>query len=140
MPTAPVHPGPDLVRLLGWSALVTTLVIQAYGLYSPSPPGPDGVPGLDKVGHLLAFAVPTGLAWLLGARWLVALLAVHAVVSEPLQHAVAEQRMLDWWDAVANLTGVALGVGLALALGVALAPAARRRTGHDGTRPSTEEG
>ena len=117
--------------MLAWSALATCLLIQVYGLYAPSSPGPPGVPGLDKVGHLVAFAAPALLARLLGAHWLVVLLALHAVVSEPVQHAVSPTRMLDWWDAVANLSGVALGVLAATAL--------HRRTRHDGGRPSRPE-
>lgn len=115
------------MQLYGWFFLAITLVAQVVGLYSPAAPGPDGVPGLDKLGHLLAFAVPTALAWWLGGRWLVPVLAVHAVVSEPLQHLLAPGRQLDWWDSVANLVGVAVGV---------VAVEAWRRRGHDGGRPS----
>lgn len=94
---------------MGWAALVVCLLIQGFGLYSPSVPGPAGVPGLDKVGHVLAFAIPAALAWLLQARVMIALLVLHALVSEPLQHAIAPSRQADFWDAVANLVGLALG-------------------------------
>lgn len=119
------------MRLYGWFFLAVTLVAQVVGLYSPAAPGPDGVPGLDKIGHLLAFGVPTALAWLLGGRWLVPVLVLHAVVSEPLQHLLAPGRQLDWWDAVANLAGVVVGV----LVGVVAVEAWRRR-GHDGGMPS----
>ncbi len=109
-----------MARLFGWLALVVALVLQVAGLYSTSPPQPGGVPGLDKVAHLAAFAVPSALAWLLGARWMVGVLVVHALVSEPLQHLLAPGRQLDPLDTVADLVGVVVGVGLAALL--------RRRT------------
>lgn len=93
------------------------LAIQVVGLYSASVPGPDGPDGSDKVGHLLAFAGPTALAWLLGARWLVPVLVLHALVAEPVQSWVAPGRMTDPWDAAANLVGVAVGVVVARGLG-----------------------
>ncbi|GAA5157938.1 VanZ family protein [Ornithinimicrobium tianjinense] len=82
-------------------------------MYAPSVPGPGGVPGLDKVAHLLLFALPSALAWLLGARWVVTLLVVHALVSEPLQGWVSPLRQADPWDTVADLAGVVLGVVVA---------------------------
>lgn len=98
-------------------ALAVALVLQVVGLYSASVPGPDvGVPGVDKVAHLAAFAVPAGLAWLLGARWLVVVLVLHALVSEPLQSWVAPLRQPDLLDAVADLVGVGVGVAVARAL------------------------
>lgn len=102
------------MRLLGWFLLLVTLVVQLVGLYAPSAPGPAGPPGSDKVGHLLAFAVPAALAWLLGARWLVVALVGHALVSEPIQGWVAPNRTPDPFDALADLVGVALGVALAM--------------------------
>lgn len=94
------------------------LVVQVSGLYSQTMPGPQGgPPGLDKVGHLTAFAVPAALAWLLGARWLVVGLVLHALVSEPVQGWVAPLRRPDVWDAVTNLAGVAAGVAVARAVG-----------------------
>ncbi|MGC5584085.1 hypothetical protein [Ornithinimicrobium sp. W1665] len=93
------------------------LLIQVVGLYSDSAPGPDGPAGSDKVGHLLAFAGPVALARVLGARWLVPVLLVHALVAEPLQAWVAPSRMMDPWDTVANLAGVGLGVVVARGAG-----------------------
>ncbi|WP_298750915.1 VanZ family protein [uncultured Serinicoccus sp.] len=115
--------------VLGWFALLVSLLVQAYGLYAPQAPGPAGVPGLDKVGHLLAFAVPAALAWWLRARWLVPVLVLHALVSEPLQQLLAPGRQADLLDAVADLLGVALGVWVAATT--------RRRWGHDGDMGET---
>lgn len=108
--------------------------MQVWGLYTPVVPGPAGVPGLDKVAHALAFGVPAAVAWWLGARWVVVLLVVHALASEPLQHYLVPGRTLDWWDTVADLVGIALGVSLVAAV--------RRVRSHDGGMSSTgaEEG
>ena len=116
----------DPVRLLGWLTLAVSLVVQVVGLYSSDAPGPEGVPGLDKVSHLAGFGVPATLAWLLGARWVVLLLVVHALVSEPLQGWLAPTRRPDLLDTIADLIGIALGVGLGVLL---------RRARH-GRRPS----
>lgn len=118
------------LRPIAWVLLVATLVVQVAGLYAPSVPGPDGIPGLDKVGHLLAFAAPTLLAWLLGARWVVVLLVLHALAAEPLQHALAPARVAELGDAVANVAGVVTG---------ALAAHVVARSGHDGSRPTVAE-
>jgi VanZ family protein len=96
--------------------LSVLLVVQVAGLYSPTVPGPDGAAGLDKVAHLVGFALPTLVAGLLRARWVVVLLLLHAVVSEPLQGWLAPLRSPDPVDALADLAGVALGLGLATAL------------------------
>lgn len=103
--------------------------MQVWGLYTPVVPGPAGVPGLDKIGHALLFGIPAALAWALRAPWVVLLLVGHALVSEPLQHHLVPGRMMDPWDAVADLVGIALGV--------ALVRAWRQRSGHDGGMPST---
>lgn len=91
-------------------------MLQVAGLYSQSPPQPGGAPGLDKVAHLAAFAVPAALAHLLGARWVLVLLVLHALVSEPLQHTIAPARQMDLLDTVADLVGIAVGVLLARTL------------------------
>lgn len=59
-------PGARLA-LLGQVLLVVLLAAQAWALYAPSVPGPDtGLPGQDKIGHALLFAVPTWVARSLG--------------------------------------------------------------------------
>lgn len=117
-------------RLLGWVLLAVALAAQVWGLYAPTVPGPEGVPGLDKVAHFLVFAVPTFLAWLLGARWVVLLLLVHALVAELLQHSLAPDRVAELADAIANVCGVAVG-----ALAARLAAGWR----HDGGMPSVHD-
>lgn len=116
---------------MGWLVLLVLLAVQVAGLYAPTQPSQDQVPGLDKVQHLLGFGVPALVAWLLGARRLVGLMVIHALVSEPLQHAVAPTRQLDPLDTVADLVGIGLGVLVARAV--------RRSRGHDGGMPSSVE-
>ena len=103
-----------------------------YALYAPTVPGPGGVPGLDKVAHALLFAVPATLAWRLGARWVVVLLVLHALVSEPLQGWLSPSRRTDPWDALADLVGVGLGVLAARAPRRVSPPVARQRSRTDG--------
>ena len=106
------------MRLIGWLVLLVALVVQVAGLYASTVPGPqDGPPGLDKVGHLVALAVPACLAALLGARWVLVALLLHALVSEPLQSQLAPLREPELLDALADLVGIAVGVAVARALG-----------------------
>jgi len=90
------------------------LVIQLAILYFPQGVGGPQVPGLDKVVHLSIFAAPAMAALTAGlpARWVLAVLAVHAPVSELIQHLWLSQRRGDVVDVVADLCGIALG-GLA---------------------------
>jgi hypothetical protein len=94
-------------------ALVTNLVI----LFWPSPAGPDGVPGLDKVVHVATFGALafTGLRVGLAARWWLPLLAVHAVASEVIQGLLLSRRSGDPLDVLADLAGVLAGTLLARA-------------------------
>jgi VanZ family protein len=113
-------------RRAAWVLLVVLLVLQAVGLYSADAPGPGGVPGLDKVGHLLAFALPAAVAGWLRSRRVVVLLVVHAVVSEPLQGWLTPARQPDPLDAAADLVGIALGLLLARSLrGAAVPPSGK---------------
>lgn len=100
-----------------WTALVVALIAQCVGLYSDGAPGPPPtIPHLDKLAHLLSFAIPTALATWLRARWLVWAFAGHAVVSEFLQSWLTSARIFDPWDMVANLTGVLVGAWCASVL------------------------
>lgn len=80
-------------------------------LYAPSTPSGGGVPHLDKVVHLVAFAAVAACA-----RWcglprapVVVVLLAHAVLSEVVQGAVLSARSADPLDAVADVVGVVLG-------------------------------
>ncbi len=94
-------------------AWVFTLVVavQLVVLYAPRAPSTGGVPGLDKVVHLLVFGCVVA-AGLRAAAPLVLVLAVSVVqapVSELLQAAVLTNRSGDPLDVVADLAGCALG-------------------------------
>ena len=98
-------------------AALLALVVHLAAIYWPRVDVVGPVPWTDKVVHVLLFGVPTVL--LLLARpsrvhpaLVVGALAVHAPVSELLQHLVLPHRSGDVWDAVADLGGVVLGVTL----------------------------
>jgi len=93
-------------------AFVAALVVQLVVLYWPRAPAePTGVIGIDKVIHALVFAVPVCAALLAGLRprWVVLAFAMHAPLSEILQSTLLPHRAGGAADAVADLTGVALG-------------------------------
>ncbi len=95
-------------------ALGFAVVVQLITLYSPRVVGAPPIAGLDKVVHLAVFAAPALAALLAGlsAPWVLGLLAVHAPVSELIQHVGLSRRSGDVFDVAADLCGVALG-GLA---------------------------
>ncbi|GAA1606865.1 MULTISPECIES: VanZ family protein [Kribbella] len=97
-------------------AFVAAVALQLYGVYAPREAGPNvGIPQIDKVAHCLLFGAVafTGLKAGVPARWLLGTLAANAVVSELVQHWFLPQRDGDPFDALADLTGVALGAWLA---------------------------
>lgn len=91
--------------------LFAAVVVQLVVLYAPRAPSTGGVPGLDKLVHVLVF----GLVVAAGLRvcapgWLVLLLTVvHAPVSEMVQAVVLANRSGDPLDVLADLVGCALG-------------------------------
>jgi hypothetical protein len=101
---------PQAVRRLAFTVAVT---VQLAVLYAPRVPatGAEGVPHLDKLGHLAVFAavVWTGARAGVPLRWLLTGMGVHALGSEWLQHLALSQRAGDPTDVVANLAGTALG-------------------------------
>jgi hypothetical protein len=101
-------------RTMWLVALGVAVVVQLLTLYSPQVPGTPPIAGFDKVVHLAVFAAPALAALLAGlsAPWVLGLLAVHAPVSELIQHFGLSRRSGDVFDMAADLCGVALG-GLA---------------------------
>ena len=100
-------PTSGLVVGLAVAAVVTQLLV----LYWPVVTVEGPVSWTDKVVHLLVFAVPTyavGRA-LRSVRTAVVIFAIHAPVSELVQHFLLPGRSGDVWDAVVDLVGVALG-------------------------------
>jgi hypothetical protein len=106
----------------GWltparAAFVVAVVVNLLLLYWPRAVGEGGVPYLDKVAHLLTFA---SLAWTglwagIPLRWLVGVLALHAVVSELVQARLLSGRSGDAADVLADLAGILVGTLLARA-------------------------
>ncbi len=97
------------------SALVVfavLVVVQLLALYWPRVSVQGPVTWTDKVVHLLLFLVPTVSGLLAGIRpaYLVTAMAVHAPVSELVQHFLLPNRSGDPWDAVLDLTGVVVAV------------------------------
>lgn len=109
--------------------LVLSVAVQLVVLYSPEGGGPGLFPQADKVVHLLVFLVPVALAVVAGfRRWVVAaLFAAQAVLSEVVQATLLPDRSGDVLDAVADLTGVALGLLVGTAVLRLLASRAARR-------------
>jgi len=93
-------------------AFVALVVVQLLAVYWPRVDVQVPVTWTDKVVHVLLFLAPTVAGLLAGLRpaWLVGLVALHAPVSELVQHFLLPNRSGDVWDAVADLSGVVLGV------------------------------
>jgi hypothetical protein len=100
---------------------LAVVVVQLLVLYWPVVTVEGPVSWTDKVVHLLVFAVPTyAVGRALGSvRVAVLLFAIHAPVSELVQHFLLPGRSGDVWDAVLDLVGVALGAA-ALVVGARL--------------------
>jgi hypothetical protein len=98
-------------RLLWRWAFGAAVVVQLIALYVPDVPAGPGIIGLDKVVHVSIFAAPALAALMVGlrARWALGILAVHAPISELIQHFFLTHRSGDVFDAVADLSGVLLG-------------------------------
>jgi VanZ family protein len=93
-------------------AFVLLVMAHLAALYWPRIEIQGPVTWTDKVAHVLLFLAPTVAGLLAGVRpaYLVAVVALHAPVSELLQHYLLPHRSGDAWDAVADLGGVVLGV------------------------------
>ena len=92
-------------------AFGVALALQLIAVYSPQGLAGPGIPGLDKVVHVSIFFAPALALLMMGirARWALGILALHAPVSELVQHFWLPQRDGDVFDAVADLSGVLLG-------------------------------
>lgn len=106
-------PTRSLLRLLGWGLFAALLVAQVCLLYRETGAGDPYFPYDDKVGHLLVFGAPAGLAVLLRRPWAAGIVLAHALVSEPLQGWLTAARVADPWDLVADLVGIGLGMTIA---------------------------
>jgi hypothetical protein len=109
-----VGPGPAArpraSRASAW-AFGVLVVAHLAALYWPRVGIEGPVTWSDKVLHVALFALPAAAGLLAGFRPAVVLvpLALHAPVSEALQHLVLPNRSGDPADVVADLVGVVLG-------------------------------
>ncbi|MEW1955106.1 VanZ family protein [Terrabacter sp. NPDC080008] len=96
---------------VGTALAVAAVVAQLLALYWPVVTVEGPVSWTDKVVHLMIFAVPTyAVGRALGSvRAAVLVFALHAPVSELVQHFLLPGRTGDVWDAAVDLLGVALG-------------------------------
>jgi hypothetical protein len=98
-----------------WTFAVLVLAHLA-ALYWPRVSVEGPVIWSDKVMHVILFALPAAAGLLAGLRpaYLLVPLALHAPVSEALQHVVLPNRSGDPADAVADLAGVVVGATLVM--------------------------
>ena len=115
-PSVPAEGARRTFRKAGlWLLAGVFLAVQLVAVYLPgSPESGLEVPGVDKVVHVLIFAIPV---YLFGratkrVRLVVGLFAVHAVLSELIQWRFIPFRDGDVWDAVADLAGIAIAVAV----------------------------
>ena len=108
-------PGSRLEVVLAAAAVVVQLLV----LYWPAVTVEGPVSWTDKVVHLLVFAVPTyAVGRAVGSvRTAVLVFAVHAPVSELVQHFLLPGRSGELWDVVLDLAGVAVGAAVLLVRG-----------------------
>ena len=101
------------------TALIGLLVVVVAGhlaaLYWPVVTVSGPVSWTDKAVHVLLFVAPVLAAAAVLRRWRgpALVLAVHAPLSEWIQHALLPHRSGDPFDVAADLAGVALGAALA---------------------------
>ncbi len=97
---------------LGWLQIVLIIYLS---LTAHPPHGPD-IPGFDKIGHCSSYGFLTFwfcqlyTLWVPRLRWAAAFVAM-GVGLEFVQGWLG-YRMFEYWDMVANTTGVLLGMGI----------------------------
>lgn len=111
-PTRGEHAATGTPSRLAWLVFAVVLVIHLVALYAPRGAGESLFPGIDKLTHAALFGGLLVSAWWLGAglRWLVPLLAVHAVESEVVQALLLPHRDGNLGDVVADWVGILLGI------------------------------
>ncbi|MDO5504357.1 MAG: hypothetical protein Q4G67_14415 [Actinomycetia bacterium] len=108
---SPGRGGAARVLLFVFVLSIAAQVFALY-LYVPGPETQVDIPHADKIVHAALFAAPAFVAVLarLPLGIVVPLLALHAPVSELVQHAFISGRAGEPLDVVADLVGVLLGV------------------------------
>ena len=95
-------------------AFAVLLVVHLAALYWPRVAVDGPVTWSDKAVHVALFALPAAAGLLAGLRRVLVIvpLALHAPLSEVLQHTALPNRSGDLADTVADLAGVVLGATL----------------------------
>lgn len=90
---------------------VAACALNLYALYVPRVSTAGGLPGFDKVAHIVIFALVMLTAIMAHVnRWVVLIvLLINLVASELIQHLLLPARSGDIWDGVADAIGIALG-------------------------------
>jgi VanZ family protein len=108
-----VHPALTVHGALARCAFAVAVLVSLAVLFAPSGSVPDTPPGVDKVAHACLF-----LALAATGRWagiravtLGAALVVYGAVSEVLQAVTPLSRTGSVADLLADVAGVALGLG-----------------------------
>ena len=101
-----------------WPLALTAIAFigMSIGLYAPHVPSGGGTDlPLDKLVHFGMFAVVAGLAYWasIPTAWIVGVLLAQAVISELVQDQLLTERGGDVWDLVADMAGIAIGLGVA---------------------------
>lgn len=100
-------------QVAGWLVVAGALAFHLIGLYVPRVPGGGdlGIPYLDKLAHVILFAVPTwALLKVVPRPWMALVpLLLHVPISEWVQATWLPDRGGDVWDGVADLVGIAVG-------------------------------
>lgn len=122
-----------IVRYLSlhiWPCLLWTLLILTACLMPPSGmPKTPFIPGLDKIVHIVLFAIWSFLlAGYTRSTALMVLLTGFALGTgiEFLQEALAMGRSFEWWDVAADVSGVVLGYLVRMHLIPACLPETRK--------------
>ena len=94
--------------------LAVITLITLVMLFSPGSTVPSGPPNIDKVTHLLMFAALAYSARFagVGVTAVIVWAGLYAAASEVLQGLLPIHRSASVWDWVADIVGVAVGLGI----------------------------
>ena len=92
-------------------SFVVVLLLSLYVLFWPDPAGGSGLPGADKVVHVVLFGLLAATVRLRFGdhRGLLVVVAAYALLSELVQGLLLAERSGDVGDVVADLVGAAAG-------------------------------